>query len=130
MVFFMCHCLAWFLSDYVQLTGIQVNKLRPLSYYLIVDRGSAPFSCLITEPGSAPTVADSLLVTAGRPPLLLQAGLRRRLVHQGVDGRSDLPVSSVGPDHQLENRTVPASLRRHGRGDPGCLVAPPSSDRD
>lgn len=23
-VFFMCHCLAWFLSDYVQLTGVQV----------------------------------------------------------------------------------------------------------
>lgn len=24
MVFFMCHCLAWFISDYIQLTGVQV----------------------------------------------------------------------------------------------------------
>ncbi|KAJ0037100.1 hypothetical protein NL108_018349, partial [Boleophthalmus pectinirostris] len=23
MVFFMCHCLAWFISDYIQLTGVQ-----------------------------------------------------------------------------------------------------------
>lgn len=24
MVFFMCHCLAWFIADYIQLTGVQV----------------------------------------------------------------------------------------------------------
>lgn len=27
MVFFMCHCLAWFISDYIQLTGVQVLTL-------------------------------------------------------------------------------------------------------
>lgn len=25
MVFFMCHCLAWFISDYIQLRGVQVT---------------------------------------------------------------------------------------------------------
>lgn len=25
MVFFMCHCLAWFIADYIQLTGVQVR---------------------------------------------------------------------------------------------------------
>lgn len=33
MVFFMCHCLAWFIADYVQLTGVQV----------------APFYCFILK---------------------------------------------------------------------------------
>ncbi|KAM7368493.1 hypothetical protein PAMP_012833 [Pampus punctatissimus] len=27
MVFFMCHCLAWFISDYIQLTGVQGGPL-------------------------------------------------------------------------------------------------------
>ncbi|TNN79416.1 Ceramide glucosyltransferase [Liparis tanakae] len=27
MVFFMCHCLAWFISDYIQLTGVQGGAL-------------------------------------------------------------------------------------------------------
>ncbi|CAF89891.1 unnamed protein product, partial [Tetraodon nigroviridis] len=27
MVFFMCHCLAWFISDYIQLTGVQGGSL-------------------------------------------------------------------------------------------------------
>ena len=27
MVFFMCHCLAWFISDYIQLTGVQVQYM-------------------------------------------------------------------------------------------------------
>lgn len=26
MVFFMCHCLAWFIADYIQLTGVQVSE--------------------------------------------------------------------------------------------------------
>lgn len=26
MVFFMCHCLAWFIFDYIQLKGVQVCK--------------------------------------------------------------------------------------------------------
>lgn len=26
MVFFMCHCLAWFITDYIQLTGVQVPQ--------------------------------------------------------------------------------------------------------
>lgn len=25
MVFFMCHCLAWFIADYIQLRGVQVT---------------------------------------------------------------------------------------------------------
>lgn len=27
MVFFMCHCLAWFIFDYIQLKGVQVCNL-------------------------------------------------------------------------------------------------------
>uniref|UniRef100_A0A8C5DZ19 ceramide glucosyltransferase n=1 Tax=Gouania willdenowi TaxID=441366 RepID=A0A8C5DZ19_GOUWI len=30
MVFFMCHCLAWFIADYVQLTGVQVRRVSVL----------------------------------------------------------------------------------------------------
>jgi len=26
MVFFMCHCLAWFIFDYIQLKGVQVRS--------------------------------------------------------------------------------------------------------
>ncbi|MEQ2240302.1 hypothetical protein ILYODFUR_013322 [Ilyodon furcidens] len=34
MVFFMCHCLAWFIADYIQLTGVQVRlRLDPKGYY-------------------------------------------------------------------------------------------------
>lgn len=29
MVFFMCHCLAWFISDYIQLRGVQVLQHHP-----------------------------------------------------------------------------------------------------
>lgn len=59
---------------------------------------------------------------AGRRPELLQAGLRRGVVHQRVHVGADLPVGTMGPHHQLENGSVPAPLRRHRRGDPGCLV--------
>lgn len=55
--------------------------------------------------------------------MLLQAGLCRGVVHQGVHGGADLPVSPVGPHHQLENWSVPAALWRHRRGDPRRVVA-------
>lgn len=61
-------------------------------------------------------------ITTGRPSVLLEARLCSRLVHQGVDGGADLPVGSVGPNHQLEDWTLPATLRRHRWGDPRCLV--------
>lgn len=107
MVFFMCHCLAWFIADYIQLTGVQVR--------------SVPAHTGVRE---AWLSSDSLMTSlVGRPPEFLQAGLRRGLVHPRVDGRADLPVGAVGPHHQLEDRPVPAALRRHGRGDPGRVAA-------
>lgn len=63
--------------------------------------------------------------------MLLQAGLCRGVVHQGVDGRADLPVGAVGPDDQLEDRPLPPAVRRHRRGDPGRLeglVPPPRKE--
>lgn len=53
--------------------------------------------------------------------MLFKAGLCCGVVHQRVDGGADLPVGSVGPDDQLEDRAVPAAMWRHRRGDPGCL---------
>ena len=72
----------------------------------------------ITNPNSTP------VPPAGRPSNLLQAGLRCGLVHQGVDDHSDLPVCAVGPHHQLEDRPIPVTLRRHRRGDPGRIATP------
>lgn len=36
MVFFMCHCLAWFISDYIQLTGVQVAPFHSHSNAFIL----------------------------------------------------------------------------------------------
>jgi len=72
---------------------------------------------------------DWLLMTSspGRRAVLLQAGLRRGVVHPGVHGGADLPVGAVGPNYQLEDRPVPATLWRHRGGDPRRLGATASS---
>lgn len=62
-----------------------------------------------------------LLFLKGRPSILLQAGLRSGLVHQGVHDDSDFLVCSLGPHHQLEGGTLPIALRRYSRGNLGCL---------
>ncbi|KAK7880820.1 hypothetical protein WMY93_032533 [Mugilogobius chulae] len=72
MVFFMCHCLAWFIFDYIQLTGVQ-GGLR------------ASRSWTLPWPGSS---------------------------ESRWQFRS--PVGALGPDHQLEDGSVPPALRRDG----------------
>ncbi|XP_061656657.1 ceramide glucosyltransferase isoform X2 [Syngnathoides biaculeatus] len=61
--------------------------------------------------------------SSGGAAELLQAGLRRGVVHPRVHGGADLPVGAVGSHHQLADRPVPAPMRRHRRGDPGRVVA-------
>lgn len=55
MVFFMCHCLAWFIADYIQLTGVQVLSrvpVRPqpsLQHLLQLDRRVCPPFSVLTR---------------------------------------------------------------------------------
>lgn len=58
-------------------------------------------------------IADEGCGVAGWTVVLLQAGLRRGLVHQRVHGRADFPVGFVGSNDQLENRPLPAALWWH-----------------
>lgn len=115
MVFFMCHCLAWFIADYVQLTGVQVRTFHQ-DNLLVVKNWKCLFVVFLSS------LYVSVFWWAGRAAELLQAGLCGGVVHPRVHGGADLPFGALGSHHQLADRPVPAPMRRHCRGDPGRLA--------